>query len=86
MYFRIAIHASNMANMVLFIAKVWASIDSRLLAVIWSTSDSLFNLLSGFILWFTPNAMKSPNQYRYPIGKKRMQSVKVTAAQLPSLI
>lgn len=72
---RIAIHASNIANMVLFIAKVYASIDSRSLAVISSTLDSLLDLLSGFILWFTSNAMKSPNQYRYPIGKKRMQPV-----------
>lgn len=72
---RIAIHASNIANMVLFIAKVYASIDSRSLAVISSTLDSLLDLLSGFILWFTSNAMKSPNQYLYPIGKKRMQPV-----------
>lgn len=66
---------SNVANMVLFIAKVYASIDSRSLAVISSTLDSLLDLLSGFILWFTSNAMKTPNQYRYPIGKKRMQPV-----------
>lgn len=72
---RMAIHVSNMANMVLFIAKVYASIDSRSLAVISSTLDSLLDLLSGFILWFTSHAMKTPNQYRYPIGKKRMQPV-----------
>ncbi|XP_016485101.2 metal tolerance protein 9-like isoform X1 [Nicotiana tabacum] len=72
---RMAIHASNIANMVLFIAKVYASIDSRSLAVISSTLDSLLDLLSGFILWFTSHAMKTPNQYRYPIGKKRMQPV-----------
>lgn len=72
---RIAIHASNVANMVLFISKVYASIDSRSMAVISSTLDSLLDLLSGFILWFTSNAMKTPNQYRYPIGKKRMQPV-----------
>ncbi|XP_055801392.1 metal tolerance protein 9-like [Solanum dulcamara] len=72
---RMAIHMSNVANMVLFIAKVYASIDSRSLAVISSTLDSLLDLLSGFILWFTSNAMKTPNQYRYPIGKKRMQPV-----------
>ncbi|XP_047337812.1 metal tolerance protein 9-like [Impatiens glandulifera] len=72
---RMAIIASNIANMVLFIAKVYASIQSRSLAVIASTLDSLLDLLSGFILWFTAYAMKNPNQYRYPIGKKRMQPV-----------
>ncbi|XP_009593111.1 metal tolerance protein 9 [Nicotiana tomentosiformis] len=70
---RMAIHLSNMANVVLFIAKIYASIESRSLAVIASTLDSLLDLLSGFILWFTSHAMKNPNQYHYPIGKKRMQ-------------
>ncbi|KAK9268469.1 hypothetical protein L1049_000220 [Liquidambar formosana] len=72
---RIAIHASNIANLVLFMAKVYASIESRSLAVMASTLDSLLDLLSGFILWFTAHAMRNPNQFRYPIGKKRMQPV-----------
>ncbi|XP_010260636.1 PREDICTED: metal tolerance protein 10-like [Nelumbo nucifera] len=72
---RMAVLASNVANIVLFIAKVYASIESRSLAVIASTLDSLMDLLSGFILWFTDHAMRKPNQYRYPIGKKRMQPV-----------
>ncbi|KAL2473617.1 Metal tolerance protein 10 [Forsythia ovata] len=72
---RMAIYASNIANLVLFIAKVYASVESKSLAVIASTLDSLLDLLSGFILWFTSYAMKKPNQYRYPIGKNRMQPV-----------
>ncbi|CAL5341444.1 unnamed protein product [Camellia sinensis] len=72
---RMAINVSNIANLVLFMAKVFASIESRSLAVIASTLDSLLDLLSGFILWFTAHAMKNPNQYHYPIGKKRMQPV-----------
>ncbi|CAK9179662.1 unnamed protein product [Ilex paraguariensis] len=72
---RMAIHASNIANVVLFVAKVYASLESRSLAVIASTLDSLLDLLSGFILWFTAHAMRNPNQYHYPIGKKRMQPV-----------
>ena len=72
---RLAIQASNIANMVLFIAKVYASVESKSLAVIASTLDSLLDLLSGFILWFTASAMRKPNQYRYPIGKNRMQPV-----------
>ncbi|KAG2679583.1 hypothetical protein I3760_11G056800 [Carya illinoinensis] len=72
---RMAIHVSNIANVVLFAAKLYASIESRSLAVIASTMDSLLDLLSGFILWFTAHAMRKPNQYNYPIGKKRMQPV-----------
>uniref|UniRef100_A0A453FVY3 Uncharacterized protein n=1 Tax=Aegilops tauschii subsp. strangulata TaxID=200361 RepID=A0A453FVY3_AEGTS len=59
--------------MVLFAAKVYASVRSGSLAIIASTLDSLLDLLSGFILWFTAFSMQTPNPYRYPIGKKRMQ-------------
>ncbi|GLT88967.1 hypothetical protein SLE2022_069730 [Rubroshorea leprosula] len=68
-----AIRISNVANMALFAAKVYASIRSGSLAIIASTLDSLLDLLSGFILWFTAFTMQTPNPYRYPIGKKRMQ-------------
>lgn len=70
---RMAINISNFANLILFAAKVYASIASRSLAVIASTFDSLLDLLSGFILWYTSYVMKTPNQYRYPVGKKKMQ-------------
>ncbi|KAG6763888.1 hypothetical protein POTOM_031334 [Populus tomentosa] len=70
-----AIYASNVANLVLFLAKVYASIESRSLAVIASTLDSFLDLLSGFILWFTAHTMRKPNQFQYPIGKQRMQPV-----------
>ncbi|KAB2063639.1 hypothetical protein ES319_A10G229000v1 [Gossypium barbadense] len=69
----LAIRISNVANMVLFAAKVYASVRSGSLAIIASTLDSLLDLLSGFILWFTAFSMSTPNPYQYPIGKKRMQ-------------
>ncbi|KAI9161343.1 hypothetical protein LWI28_016535 [Acer negundo] len=72
---RMAIHVSNIANLVLFIAKVYASIESKSFAVMASTLDSLLDLLSSFILRFTANSVKNLNQYYYPIGKKRMQPV-----------
>ncbi|XP_010537809.1 PREDICTED: metal tolerance protein 9-like [Tarenaya hassleriana] len=72
---RVAVYTSNAANLVLFIAKVYASVQSRSMAVVASTLDSLLDLLSGFILWFTHHKMRKPNQYRYPIGKNRMQPV-----------
>lgn len=59
--------------MFLFAAKVYASIRSGSLAIIASTLDSLLDLLSGFILWFTAFSMQTANPYHYPIGKKRMQ-------------
>ncbi|CAN6824231.1 unnamed protein product [Brassica oleracea] len=49
----LAIRISNIANMLLFAAKVYASVTSGSLAIVASTLDSLLDLLSGFILWFT---------------------------------
>ncbi|KAM0856174.1 hypothetical protein ACQ4PT_049289 [Festuca glaucescens] len=72
---RLAINLSNIINLILFVGKVGASIETVSMAVIASTLDSLLDLLSGFILWFTAHAMKKPNKYSYPIGKRRMQPV-----------
>lgn len=70
---RLAIRLSNIANVLLFCLKVYASIASRSLAIIASTLDSLLDMLSGFILWYTARSMRLVNPYKYPIGKKRMQ-------------
>ncbi|GJP43260.1 hypothetical protein CLOM_g2743 [Closterium sp. NIES-68] len=68
-----AIQISNIANIILFIVKVVASIESGSLSIIASTLDSLLDLLSGFILWYTARSMRRHNPYKYPIGKARMQ-------------
>lgn len=72
--------------MALFAAKVYASVRSGSLAIIASTLDSLLDLLSGFILWFTAFSMQTPNPYRYPIGKKRMQPLVSLAYELFNLL
>lgn len=72
---RLAINLSNTINLILFASKVVASVETKSMAVIASTLDSLLDLLSGLILWFTSYAMKRPNHYSYPIGKNRMQPV-----------
>ncbi|KAE8701547.1 Metal tolerance protein 11 [Hibiscus syriacus] len=65
----------SITDMVLFAAQVYASIRSGSLAIVASTLDSLLDLLSGFILWFTAFLMSTSNSYQYPIGKRRMQPV-----------
>lgn len=72
---RLAINVSNVANLFLLVVKLYASVESQSLAVIASTMDSLLDLVSGLILWLTSLAMRTPNLYHYPIGKKRMQPV-----------
>ncbi|EFH70524.1 hypothetical protein ARALYDRAFT_892001 [Arabidopsis lyrata subsp. lyrata] len=55
---RLAVHILNTTNLVLFVSKVYASMESRSMVVIASTLGSLLDHLSGFILWFTANTMR----------------------------
>jgi len=81
---RLAIQLSNIFNIILLGAKVFASVQSRSLAIIASTLDSLLDCLSGFILWYTARSMQTQNPYKYPIGKKRMQPL-VRTPRTPSI-
>ncbi|XP_050278759.1 metal tolerance protein 9-like isoform X2 [Quercus robur] len=72
---RMAILVTNIADIVLFALKVFASIESKSLSIIASILDPFFDLLWGFILWLTSHAMQNPSPHKYPIGKKRMQPV-----------
>jgi divalent metal cation (Fe/Co/Zn/Cd) transporter len=73
----------NILNLIIFVTKVATSIQSVSMVVIALTLDSRLDLLSGFILWFTAPAMKKPNKYNYPIGKRRMQPVVRTLFNKP---
>lgn len=70
-----AINISNIANFLIFAATVFVAAVSGSLALIASALDSLLDLLSGLILWFTSMKMRKPNPHTYPIGKQRMQPV-----------
>ncbi|KAI5675170.1 hypothetical protein M9H77_06120 [Catharanthus roseus] len=70
-----AMKISNYANVLLLALKIYATIESRSLAIAASTLDSLLDLMAGGILWLTHLSMKNINIYKYPIGKLRVQPV-----------
>ncbi|KAL9270522.1 Metal tolerance protein 4-like protein [Drosera capensis] len=70
-----AMKISNIANVVLLLFKIYATIRSGSIAIAASTLDSLLDLMAGGILWFTHLSMKNINIYKYPIGKLRVQPV-----------
>ncbi|XP_057831675.1 metal tolerance protein 11 isoform X1 [Cryptomeria japonica] len=69
----IAVWICNLANILLCIGKIYASVRSGSLAIIASTMDSGLNVLCEWILWFTAISLKRSDPYIYPIGKQRMQ-------------
>ncbi|KAG5555477.1 hypothetical protein RHGRI_006208 [Rhododendron griersonianum] len=70
-----AMNISNVANVLLLVFKIYATVRSGSLAIAASTLDSLLDLMAGGILWFTHLSMKNINIYKYPIGKLRVQPV-----------
>eukprot|EP00697_Spironema_sp_BW2_P012494 gnl/Spiro4/28760_TR14233_c0_g1_i1.p1 gnl/Spiro4/28760_TR14233_c0_g1~~gnl/Spiro4/28760_TR14233_c0_g1_i1.p1 ORF type:complete len:422 (+),score=88.44 gnl/Spiro4/28760_TR14233_c0_g1_i1:54-1268(+) len=59
-------------NMLLLCVKIAASILSQSLSVIASTLDSLLDVLSGLILYFTTRSVNRRNYFKYPTGKSRL--------------
>ncbi|KAF7148534.1 hypothetical protein RHSIM_Rhsim03G0003100 [Rhododendron simsii] len=70
-----AMNISNVANVLLLVFKIYATVRSGSLAIAASTLDSLLDLMAGGILWFTHLSMTNINIYKYPIGKLRVQPV-----------
>uniref|UniRef100_A0A0C9S9F6 TSA: Wollemia nobilis Ref_Wollemi_Transcript_932_1874 transcribed RNA sequence n=1 Tax=Wollemia nobilis TaxID=56998 RepID=A0A0C9S9F6_9CONI len=71
----IAVNISNIANILLLLFKIYATVETGSIAVAASTLDSLLDLIAGAILWFTNRSMTNTNIYKYPIGKLRVQPV-----------
>eukprot|EP00276_Gloeochaete_wittrockiana_P009473 CAMPEP_0184663768 /NCGR_PEP_ID=MMETSP0308-20130426/49677_1 /TAXON_ID=38269 /ORGANISM="Gloeochaete witrockiana, Strain SAG 46.84" /LENGTH=419 /DNA_ID=CAMNT_0027106739 /DNA_START=131 /DNA_END=1390 /DNA_ORIENTATION=- len=74
---KLAMRLSFLANILLFGAKVWTSIDSGSLSVLGSTIESLLDLVSSFILWASQRASQKRDKYKYPVGKERIELVGV---------
>jgi len=68
-----AIVTSFVINILLFIFKLWAAIQSKSLAVIASAMDSFLDLLSGSIIFITNRIQRKRNPYKYPAGNSRME-------------
>ena len=73
-YETFCIQASFWANVFLLILKVTASFMSLSLSVITSTIDSVLDMVSGLILFYTNMLKKRKNDiYKYPVGKERLE-------------
>ncbi|KAG0065244.1 hypothetical protein BGZ89_008495 [Linnemannia elongata] len=71
---QLAINVSFMANVFLVIIKIWTVLFSDSLAVLASMIDSLMDLLSGAIIWYSARLRSNTTDgHRYPVGKARME-------------
>ncbi|KAG0199016.1 hypothetical protein BGX28_007625 [Mortierella sp. GBA30] len=71
---QLAINVSFLANIFLVIIKIWTVLLSDSLAVLASMIDSLMDLLSGAIIWYSARLRSNTSdEHRYPVGKARME-------------
>ncbi|CAF1324699.1 unnamed protein product [Rotaria sp. Silwood1] len=68
---------SLIINIFLFFIKIIASILSNSLSIISSVIDSAVDLVSSIILFWTTYAIQHRNQYRYPVGRTRLEPVAI---------
>ncbi|KAH3827576.1 uncharacterized protein LOC127830957 [Dreissena polymorpha] len=64
-------------NLVLMVVKVVAVALSGSISIISSLVDSVVDLLSGIIIWWTSKAIKNRNIYVYPGGRSRLEPIAI---------
>ena len=62
---------------VLLVVRVGIAAISGSLSIIVTTLDAVFDVISGFIIWFTAMAVKDVNMYKNPIGKVKTWALKL---------
>ncbi|KAH8547806.1 cation efflux family-domain-containing protein [Umbelopsis sp. PMI_123] len=69
----LAINLSMLANVVLFVTKIVTAYVSNSISILASAFETLLDLLSNAIIWYTIRVIKHEDYYGYPIGKSRME-------------
>ena len=64
-------------NLSLLIAKIVAVVESGSISVISSLVDSVMDLTSGIVIWWSTKAMKNRNRYQYPQGKTKLEPIAI---------
>lgn len=70
-----AINLSMLANIVLFATKVALAYVSNSISILASAFETLLDLLSNAIIWYTIRVIKHQDYYGYPIGKVRKKKM-----------
>lgn len=65
----LAINLSFLANIVLFLTKLFLAWYSGSMAILASAFESFLDLLSNAIIFFTVRIMRHQDWYKYPVGK-----------------
>lgn len=73
----IAIYVNFAANLVLLLGKIAVIISVPSVSVLASLVDAALDFLSTVIVWTTTTLIARQDQYRYPVGRRRLEPVGV---------
>lgn len=73
----VAIYMNFIANLVLLLAKVAVVLTVPSVSVLASLVDAALDFLSTVIVWTTTTLIARQDQYRYPVGRRRLEPVGV---------
>ena len=74
---RIAIYINLAANAILLAGKIAVILLTSSLSVLASLVDAALDFLSTAIVWTTTRLIERQDQYRYPVGRRRLEPVGV---------
>ena len=74
---KIAIYINLAANAVLLTGKIVVIILTSSLSVLASLVDAALDFLSTAIVWTTTRLIERPDQYQYPVGRRRLEPIGV---------
>ncbi|ORZ21097.1 hypothetical protein BCR42DRAFT_459179 [Absidia repens] len=69
----LAINLSFLANIALFVTKVFLALFSGSMAILASAFESFLDIVSNAIIFFTIRIIRRKDYYTYPVGKSRME-------------
>lgn len=73
----IAIYMNLIANTVLLILKIIVTVLTSSVSVLASLVDGALDFLSTAIVWTTTRMISSNDQYKYPVGRRRLEPIGV---------
>eukprot|EP00941_MAST-03F_sp_MAST-3F-sp1_P005177 g5177.t1 len=72
-----AVHASLIANLILFSFKLFASVTTMSLAIIASTVDSALDLVSQLVVFWAQRGTSAFSKEEYPVGRNKLEPLGV---------
>lgn len=74
---QVAIYINLVANLILLLGKIVVVLLSSSLSVLASFIDAALDLLSTAIVWTTTRLIERQDQYKYPVGRRRLEPIGV---------